>query len=110
MKRLISIIALLSIVFVTGPVLAADFTLEWNAVPDATGYKLYRSVDSGVNWEQIEDVPGATEKALTGQPDTGLVLYRVSAYNANGETIRAWSGAWYNGDWQPPSDPGGLGI
>lgn len=108
MKKLFLAVALL--VLIAAPAWAADFTLQWDAVADATGYKLYRSVDSGVTWEMIEDVPGASEKALTGQPDTGLVLYRVSAYNANGETIRAWSGAWYNGDWQPPSDPGGLGI
>ena len=110
MKKLLGFIVLLAIVFVAAPVWAADINLRWDAVTDATGYRMYRSVDSGVTWTMVQEVGDVTTVALTGQPDTGIVLYRVAAFNANGEAIRSWSGAWYNNEWKPPADPGGAGI
>ena len=110
MKKLFGLMAALLILFLAAPVWAADITLGWDAVTDVTGYRMYRSVDGGVTWTMAQEVGNVTEVTLTGQPDTGIVLYRVAAYNANGEAVRTWSGAWYNKEWQPPANPGGAGI
>lgn len=108
MKKLC--LAFLFMFFLASPVWAANVTLSWDAVTGASGYKLYASVDQGATWGAGQDVGLVTEYTLTGQPDSGLVLYRVSAYSASGETIRTWSGAWFNADWKPPESPGGAGI
>ena len=107
MKKILSI--LITLILIALPVYAADINLKWNAVPNATGYKVYRSVDQGLTWVEVVDLPETTV-LLTAQPETGFVIYRVSAYNVNGEALRSWSGAWYNKDWMPPSDPSGAGI
>lgn len=105
------IILVLVTVLMLAPVAirAADVNLKWDAVTEADGYKVYLSTDTGATWEEIGDV---TTNAATAQniADSGLMLFRISAYNAQEETIRTWSGAWYNGDWKPVSDPGGAGI
>jgi hypothetical protein len=106
MKKLI--IALLVTMF-AGTALAADVPLSWDPVDGAVGYKVYASTDTGTTWTEIADV-AATSVTLTGEPDSGLILYRVSAYDANQEAVRTYSGAWYNGDWMPLGDPGGTGI
>lgn len=89
---------------------AADISFKWDASTGATGYKIYRSVDNGATWTMVKDVGLVTEITLTAQPDTGLVIYRVSAYNTVGESVRHWSGAWYNKSWEPPGQPAGAGI
>lgn len=89
---------------------AADLTLRWDASADATGYKIYQSTDSGATWDAGTDVGNVTEYTITGVPDSGLVLFRVAAYNSQGEAVRLEAGAWYNGDWKPPKAAGGLGI
>jgi len=94
----------------SGIVKAADITVSWDASADATGYKIYRSTDLGNTWTLRMDVGNLLTYNLTGEPDTGLVLYRVSAYDTNSEAIRYWSGAWMDQDWKPVEDPGGTGI
>lgn len=100
---------MLMILLLPGLAFTADIPLRWDVVDGADGYKIHRSVDQGVTWDVVADL-AVTETVLLDQPDSGLVLYRVSSYNANGETLRSWSGAWYNKDWQPPADPGNTGI
>jgi opacity protein-like surface antigen len=92
--------------------LAADVKLSWDPVDGATGYKIFQSLDVGQTWTQVADVTnGSTvETTLTGEPDSGLILYRASAYNENEEALRTEAGAWYNGDWMPLQNPGGTGI
>lgn len=107
MKKLLLLLAL---ILLASPVWAADVTLSWDAADGATGYKIYSSVDQGATWDAGQDVGSVTEYTLTGQPDSGLVLYRVSAYSAHGEAIRTWSGAWFCKDWMPPASPTGAGI
>lgn len=97
--------------FTALPVMAADVTLQWDAQADATGFRIYRSVDAGITWTMAQEVGNVTETTLTGQPDTGIVLYRAAAYNGNGESIRRNAGAWFWNDApQPPSQPTGTGV
>jgi hypothetical protein len=108
MKKLIITLALITtMVF---PVLAADLTLHWDTSAGATGYKLSSSTDLGVTWSVPRDAGNAQTFVWTGAPDTGLVLFRVSAYNAQGEAIRTEAGAWYRGDWELPTAAKGLGM
>ena len=46
----------------------------------------------------------------TGVPETGLVIFRVSAVNATGKATRTESGAWYNHLWKPLGSPSGGAI
>ena len=89
---------------------AADVNLKWEASVEATGYKIYKSLDNGVTWDAGIDVGNVTEYTVTGVEETGLVLFRVGAYNTSGEGVSYWSGAWYNKLWMPPLSAQGLGV
>ncbi len=103
---------------------AADILVTWNASAGATGYKLEYSIDNGGTWstpldigmvQPIDYVSGTTHFLLCsynwiGLPDTGLVLVRVTAYNAVGPITRTDAGAWFNKSWAPPIAPKGVGI
>ncbi len=89
---------------------SADVTLRWDVVTDATGYKIYKSEDLGVTWGTARDVGNVITYIYTGIIETKVVLFRVSAYNANGESVRLWSGAWYDNRLKPISTPSGAGI
>ena len=90
---------------------AADIALEWKAVSNADGYRLQMSTDTGTTWtDPGVDCGNVTTFTLLGVPDTGIVMFRVVAYNAVGEAIKTESGAWYNGDWMPLQPAGGLGV
>ncbi|MGH7391440.1 MAG: malectin domain-containing carbohydrate-binding protein [Candidatus Rokuibacteriota bacterium] len=79
-----------------------DVTLAWDPVPGATGYRLYASTDLGATWTQVADVATTT---ATVPALSGLVLVRGGAYNAQGETLNTWSGAWYDLAWRPLAAP-----
>jgi hypothetical protein len=91
---------------------SASADLLWHAVPGATGYKIWQSVNNGVSWTMVKDVSGGTvvTTTLTNVPDTGLVLFRFSAYSAQNETIRMDAGVWFNGTWKPLPVLTGPGI
>ena len=108
MKKVLAILAM--IFMFCGTSFAADVTLKWEASPDATGYKVYKSLDNGVNWDTGIDVGNVITYTYVNVEETGLVLFRVSAYNAAGEAISYWSGAWYNYLWMPPLSAQGLGV
>jgi hypothetical protein len=108
MKKLIITLALIAAMAST--VSAADLTLYWDAAPGATGYKLYASTDLGVTWSAPRDAGNVQTFIWTGAPSTGLVLFRIGAYNAQGEMIRTEAGAWYRGDWELPALAKGLGV
>jgi hypothetical protein len=111
MKTLILTLLLLIAFAVFQPAAnAADFTLRWDPVAGATGYKIYSSTDTGASWSAPIDAGNVTQKALTAQPDNALVLYKVSAYTATQETVAHWIGAWYDGRKKPPGNPTGAGI
>ena len=109
MKKIILLIIAFCFIF-TSVAAAANIALQWNESATATGYKIYQSTDMGLTWDAGLDVGNVTTHVVPGVPDSGLVLFKVGAYNSNGESIRLWSGAWHNGDWQIPADPGVTGI
>jgi len=87
----------------------ADITLRWDASDGAEGYRIYQSTDTGAMWDAGADVGNVTQYTIT-VPDSGLVLIRIGAYNAQGEVIRYNAGAWYNGDWKLPNVASGAGV
>ncbi len=89
--------------------MAADVNISWDASTNATGYNVYQSIDNGVTWTLNADVGNVTYATVIA-PDSGLTLFRVSAYNATGEVIRTEAGVWYNGDLVLPDKPTGQGI
>ena len=90
--------------------LAADVALKWDASSGATGYKIQKSLDLGVTWLPAVDVGNVLTFTYTNVEENVLVLFRASAYNANGEAIRTWSGAWFDQRKKPVSAASGLGI
>ena len=99
------------LVFSVATGLAAEIDLSWDANPeqDVVGYKVYQSIDGGTNWTLAVDTD-ATTVFLPDIPDSGLVLFRVSAYDNQDESIRYNAGAWFNNDWKPLSSPRSSGI
>jgi hypothetical protein len=85
---------------------AANLTLIWQPVTGATGYTLYQSVDGGTTWTKGATVTTTTTNVTA--VDDKLILFRVSASNASGESISFTKGAWYNGAWGV--SPTGLGL
>lgn len=100
-----------------GEAWAADCQFVWKAVSGATGYELEYSTDQGATWTGRKATGALTPDAngdviwtYTGVPETGLVLFRVSATNATGRATRLEYGAWYNHKWKPMASPAGGGI
>lgn len=96
---------------------AADCVFSWRAVQGATGYELEYSADGGTTWTGRKstgpltpDAQGEVSWTYTGVPETGLLLFRVSAVNASGKAVRTESGAWYNHLWKPLGSPSGGAI
>ena len=79
-------------------VFAGSMTLDWDADPGATGYRVYSSIDGGVIWTLAETSP-TLPITVTALPDTGLVLLRACAFNAVVEACRTSTGFFFNGDW-----------
>lgn len=90
--------------------LAADLNLAWDPSDDATGYKVQISTDLGDTWSEPRDAGNSVTFTWTGAPDTGLVLFRASAHNAQGEATNYKKGAWYRGDWGAPAPASALGL
>jgi hypothetical protein len=125
-KRILVGFILLCAVFM-GPARSygADISVTWLAATGASGYRLEYSSDNGAGWQTPKDIgmitpvdytaTGGVHLMLcaytwTGLPDTGLILIRVTAYNASGAATRTDAGAWYNKGWLPPIAPKGVGI
>ena len=104
------ILAIVILMFSATQALADDVKLKWDPTINATGYKIYSSQDMGKTWDTGIDTNGATEYLMMGVSDTGKVLFRVSAYNEHGESIRYTAGVWFCGSCAPPLAPSGVGI
>ena len=108
---------MLKIIAVVFPILllaslanAADVSMRWDASANATGYKIYKSEDQGQTWDSGLDVGNVTSYTYIGVIETGLVLFKISAYNAIGETIRHQDGVWYDHTKIPPEQASGFGA
>lgn len=65
-------------------------TLNWSAVPAATGYKIYRSVTSGSGYKLCGTLPTNTTKWEDGNgnlPTGQTFFYVVTSVNADGESL-----------------------
>ena len=96
---------------------AADCKFSWKSVAGASGYSLEYSPDQGVTWTGKKttgaltpDSNGDVSFTYTSVPETGLMLFRISATNASGSSTRTEYGAWYNHLWKPMDRPSGGGI
>jgi hypothetical protein len=98
------------LIFMASFALAADVDLKWDASAGATGYKIQKSLDQGVTWAAAIDVGNVITYRYLSVEENVLVLFRATAYNANGESIRTWSGAWFDQRKKPVSSPSGQGI
>lgn len=97
------------ILLTTTVAFSADITQKWDPVTGATGYKLYQSADAGATWAAPIDCGAATQWTLT-VPDDRLYLWKVSAYNADGEGVAHWRGTWFDGRKKPLNPASALGI
>lgn len=124
MKRIATVIIVLAAVLAAdsattrgGAAWAADCQFSWKASTGATGYEIEYSADQGVTWTGKKatgpltpDAAGDVTYTYTGVPETGLILFRVSAVNATERAVRLEAGAWYNHRWKPMGPPSGSGI
>ncbi|EFM10095.1 glycoside hydrolase family 30 [Paenibacillus curdlanolyticus YK9] len=97
-----------------------NINLQWDAVPQAEGYKVYRSaLDSasvtGAVYDEFQEI-GIAPTGSTSYTDLGLrgdstFYYRVAAFNATGESIasdRVFATTDSGKDAQAPAAPVGL--
>ena len=110
MKRLFLFFTGFMLAFSIGIAQAAEITLTWGSAENATGYKIYKSLDNGETWDAGTDIGNVTTYVYDAE-ETGLILFRISAYNNIGiETINTWAMAAYNHLWRPPAMARRLGI
>jgi hypothetical protein len=103
-------LVVLLIVALASAVQAKDLHLSWDAVTNATGYRVQISTTQGQSWGEIRDGNATkTDFWWLGALDTGLTLFRVGAKGPGIETWNTVAGAWYNGSWDLAS-PKGAGI
>lgn len=69
----------------TGNVTVSSFTVNWNTVSGATGYKIKYGTSRGI-YTSTTDVGNVTSANLTGLNIDTKYYYAVTAYNANGES------------------------
>ncbi|MWC26905.1 S-layer homology domain-containing protein [Paenibacillus sp. MMS18-CY102] len=97
-----------------------NIVLQWDAVPQAEGYKIYRSaLDSasvtGAVYDEFQEI-GIAPASSASYSDLGLrgdstFYYRVTAFNGTGESIasdRAFATTDPGNDAQAPAAPTGL--
>lgn len=89
MKKLIAVFLFLAPLSAFG----ADNVLTWEGVAGADGYTVYGkneacSTDS-LSYTPIENIPAGTHTTIhsTGASDGFDWCYRLTAYNANGESV-----------------------
>jgi hypothetical protein len=111
MKRLFMTVAAIMLLC-AAPCFAADISMTWDPVAEATGYHIQIGAIVGGQpvWGEVRDAGSSTSFTWTGASDTDFMLFRVSAYNLTGEAYRTDAGVWYCGSWHMPDNPGGIGI
>lgn len=97
-----------SLLAIATPALGWTETYSWTAVSGATSYKVEKSIDTGATWTLVAS-PAVPTYVYVGT-ETNMTIFRVSACNAAGCTMRAASGVWHNEVWQPLSQPSNLGV
>ncbi len=85
---------------------AKDITLTWDPVPQATGYTVYGSQDRAT-WE-ARDAGPENVFIWNGVIETGIVYFRVGAYDGKSNSISYQSGVWYCGECTAVPVPTGI--
>jgi len=62
---------------------SSRITVSWSSMPNATGYKIYRSLNSSDDFTQI-GTSASTSYVDTGLSTGTVYYYKVAAYNENG--------------------------
>lgn len=65
-----------------------SITVSWTAVPNATGYRIYRSNTSSGTYTQV-GTSTTTSYTDTGLQTITIYYYRVTAYNGSGESSQS---------------------
>ena len=81
---LLAIVFGIILIFLPGLIWAADVTLQWNPVEEATGYKVYHGQASG-DYLMPSDAGMETTRTLVDIAD-GHWYFAVTAYNDYGES------------------------
>lgn len=95
-KVLYTMFIIFAVLFWFTPSKAADVTLDWDAVPGATGYKIQMSTDMGVTWSAPVDAGTTKPYVYVNVPEDRLIMFRASAYNTAAEAINKYAGVWYD--------------
>jgi hypothetical protein len=56
--------------------------MTWDQVANATGYRVYQTMDAGKTWSKVADV--AAPPLLVQVPASELLIFCVTAYNTVG--------------------------
>ena len=96
---------------------AGPQVLSWDPVATATGYGVEQSINAGATWTAVTPSAGPTCggtpircAATVTAPATGLALYRISASNAVGTTVRFTAGLWICESCAPPPQAVNIGV
>lgn len=74
---------------VVSTITAATATVSWDAVPQATAYRVQKSVDAGVTWANVTTDPTTATKPLTGL--TAATAHRIRVASIIDGVLSNWS-------------------
>ena len=109
---------LVALVTASGDSVAGQAKLAWNAVTNATGYRLYYGTSSG-NYSSNVDAANQTTITVPGLTDGARYYFAVKAYNGSTTSnfsneasgvVPASSATSSPFDTAPPAQPQGLRI
>ena len=85
----------------------SSIEVSWNKVTDANGYHVYRSVGNDLNYQNINTIDsGDTTTYKNTNLESGTeYYYRVTAYNANGESQKSDYSSAMPDPWLRPGKP-----
>jgi hypothetical protein len=95
---------------------AGTEVIDFDGAVGATSYQIQQSVDFGVTWTVNAKLPACSGTPIrcvvtVTLPDTGYVLLRTVATNAQGSAIRYKSGIWHCQSCTPPTGlPLNVGV
>ena len=98
MKVLIILLAFVSSAY------AADYNITFKYIENASVYKLYSSYDNGASWDAGVEIPQPETVSqacplvnykVTDLPNSGLVLFKIKAIDAQGYSLHYNGKNWY---------------